>query len=215
MNLDLIYEAVLNGDANLAAEETQKALAEGATAELILNEACIPAMQEVGRQFEIGEKFVPEMLIAARAMNAAMVYLEPLLVEEGVEQIGTAVLGTVAGDLHDIGKNLVGMMMKGAGFEIIDLGSNVKPEAFVEAVKTYQPEIMGMSALLTTTTRSISQTIEALIEAGVRADVQVMVGGAPVTQDFADQVGADGYAPDASSAARKAVELLGKAEAVL
>ena len=208
MSLKAIYEAVLVGDAKTAAAETEATLATGESAEVILNQACIPAMTEVGRQFEIGEKFVPEMLISARAMNAAMVFLEPLLVEEGVEQIGSVVIGTVAGDLHDIGKNLVGMMMGGAGLEIIDLGTDVKPDAFVAAVKEHKPNIIAMSALLTTTTRSIPLTIDALVEAGLRDQVKVMIGGAPLTQDFADKVGADGFAADASSAARKAKELV-------
>jgi 5-methyltetrahydrofolate--homocysteine methyltransferase len=206
--LDAIYYAVLDGNAPAAAEETQKALDAGLTAEKILYQGCIPAMDEVGYQFEIGEKFVPEMLIAARAMDAAMQLLRPLLVEEGVEQIGKVVAGTVQGDLHDIGKNLVMMMMEGAGFGIVDLGTDVPPEKFVEAVKTEQPDIVAMSALLTTTTRSIVATIQALEEAGVRDQVKIMIGGAPITQEFADKVGADGFAPDAGSAARKAKELV-------
>jgi len=207
-NLDAIYYAVLDGNAPVAAEETQKALDAGLTAETILYQGCIPAMDEVGYQFEIGEKFVPEMLIAARAMDAAMQLLRPLLVEEGVEQIGKVAAGTVQGDLHDIGKNLVMMMMEGAGFGIVDLGTDVAPEKFVEAVKNEQPDIVAMSALLTTTTRSIIATIQALEEAGVRDQVKVMIGGAPITQEFADKVGADGFAPDAGSAARKAKELV-------
>ncbi len=206
--LDAIYYAVLDGNAPAAAEETQKALDAGLTAEKILYQGCIPAMDEVGYQFEIGEKFVPEMLIAARAMDAAMQLLRPLLIEEGVEQIGTVVAGTVQGDLHDIGKNLVMMMMEGAGFRIVDLGTDVPPEKFVDAVKTEHPDIVAMSALLTTTTRSIIATIQALEEAGVRDEVKVMIGGAPITQEFADKVGADGFAPDAGSAARKAKELV-------
>ncbi|HEY52484.1 MAG TPA: cobalamin-binding protein [Caldilineae bacterium] len=209
MSLDAVYEAVLTGNAPAATEATNASLSEGLTAEKILYEGCIPAMSEVGRQFEIGEKFVPEMLIAARAMSAATKILRPLLVEEGVEQIGTVVMGTVAGDLHDIGKNLVGMMMEGAGFGIIDLGTDVSPERFVESVTKDKPDIIAMSALLTTTTRSIINTINALEEAGVRDQVKVMIGGAPITQDFADKVGADGFAPDASSAARKARTLIG------
>ena len=206
--LDAIYYAVLDGNAPAAAEETQKALDAGLTAEKILYQGCIPAMDEVGYQFEIGEKFVPEMLIAARAMDAAMQLLRPLLIEEGIEQIGTVVAGTVQGDLHDIGKNLVMMMMEGAGFRIVDLGTDVPPEKFVEAVKTEHPDIVAMSALLTTTTRSIVATIKALEEAGLRDQVKVMIGGAPITQEFADKVGADGFAPDAGSAARKAKELV-------
>ena len=206
--LDELYYAVLDGNAPAASEITQKALDAGLTAESILYQGCIPAMDEVGYQFEIGEKFVPEMLIAARAMDAAMVLLRPLLVEEGIEQIGTVVAGTVQGDLHDIGKNLVMMMMEGAGFRIVDLGTDVSPEKFVETVIEEHPDIVAMSALLTTTTRSIIATIQALEEAGVRDQVKVMIGGAPITQDFADKVGADGFAADAGSAARKAKELM-------
>jgi len=206
--LDDIYYAVLDGNAPAASEKTQVALDAGLAAETILYQGCIPAMDEVGRQFEIGEKFVPEMLIAARAMDAAMQLLRPLLVEEGVEQIGIVLAGTVQGDLHDIGKNLVMMMMEGAGFGIIDLGTDVAPEKFVEAVKTEHPDIVAMSALLTTTTRSIVATINALEEAGLRDQIKIMIGGAPITQEFADKVGADGFAPDAGSAARKAKELV-------
>jgi 5-methyltetrahydrofolate--homocysteine methyltransferase len=208
MSLESIYDAVLNGNAPAAQAETQAALDAGTSAEVILNQACIPAMTEVGRLFEIGEKFVPEMLISARAMSAATTILKPLLAEEGVEQIGTVVIGTVAGDLHDIGKNLVGMMLEGAGFELDDLGVDASPEKFVQAVRDGSVAI-ALSALLTTTMPSMKTTIDALVEAGIRDDVKVMIGGAPVTQAYADQIGADGYAPDASSAARKAKELLG------
>jgi methylmalonyl-CoA mutase cobalamin-binding domain/chain len=209
MSLEAVYEAVLTGNAPAATAATNASLEETLPAEKILYEGCIPAMSEVGRQFEIGEKFVPEMLISARAMSAATDILRPLLIEEGVQQIGTVVMGTVAGDLHDIGKNLVGMMMEGAGFGIIDLGTDVSPERFVESVTKDKPDIIAMSALLTTTTRSIINTINALEEAGVRDQVKVMIGGAPITQDFADKVRADGFAPDASSAARKAKMLIG------
>jgi 5-methyltetrahydrofolate--homocysteine methyltransferase len=211
MSLENIYNAILTGNAPAAAENVNLALADGATADAILKQACIPAMSEVGRLFEIGEKFVPEMLIAARAMQAAVNILKPLLVAEGVETVGTILIGTVQGDLHDIGKNLVGMMMEGAGFEIIDLGTNVSPDAFVQAVREKQPNIVGMSALLTTTMPAMGKTIEALKAAGVRDQVKVMVGGAPISQEFANQIGADGFAADAGSAARMAKSLLGLA----
>jgi 5-methyltetrahydrofolate--homocysteine methyltransferase len=211
MSLETIYEAVLRGDAKTAKADTQAAVDEGIPAGDILHQACIPAMTEVGRLFEIGEEFVPEMLIAARAMQAALSILKPLLVEAETETLGKVVIGTVAGDLHDIGKNLVGMMLEGAGFEIIDLGTDVSPEKFVGAVKEHQPALIGMSALLTTTMASIGRTIEALKEAGLRDEVKVIVGGAPLTQDFADQVGADGFATDAGSASRMAKSLLGLA----
>ena len=209
MSVEVIYDAVLRGDAKTAAAETQAALDAGIPAAPILHEGCIPAMSEVGRLFEIGEKFVPEMLIAARAMQTAVNILKPQLVEADLKTLGRVAIGTVAGDLHDIGKNLVGMMMEGAGFEIIDLGTDVAPEKFVEAVQENNVDMVGMSALLTTTMASITATIEALTEAGVRDKVKVIIGGAPITQDFADKVGADGFAPDAGSAPRVAKALLG------
>jgi 5-methyltetrahydrofolate--homocysteine methyltransferase len=208
MSLESIYEAVLTGNAKAAAD-TESALDAGTSAADILHNACIPAMTEVGRLFEIGEKFVPEMLIAARAMQAALEILRPELVEAEVEAVGKVVIGTVAGDLHDIGKNLVGMMLEGAGFEIIDLGTDAKPEQFVAAVQEHEPDLVGMSALLTTTMTSISRTIDALTEAGLRDKVKIMIGGAPITQAFADQVGADGYAESAGGASRLAKKLLG------
>jgi len=209
MSLDTIYDAVLRGDAKTATADTQAALDDGVNPNEILHEACIPAMTEVGRLFENGDKFIPEMMIAARAMQSAVDILKPLILEEDVEVVGTIVLGTVAGDLHDIGKNLVGMMMEGAGFEIIDLGTDVPPEAFVQAVQKHSPDLLGMSALLTTTMTSITATLEALTEAGVRDKVKVIIGGAPITQEFANKVGADGFAGDAGSAPRVAKALLG------
>jgi len=208
MSLEAIYEAVMEGDAPEAAIQVQAALDAGLAPGEILNKGCIAAMGEVGRLFEEGEMFVPEMLIAARAMQAGMNLLKPFLAEGEVVSAGRIVVGTVSGDLHDIGKNLVGMMMEGAGFEVIDLGTDVKPTAFVDAVREHKPNLIGMSALLTTTMPSMTATIEALTEAGLRDQVKVLVGGAPVTQNFADSIGADGYAPDASSASRKAKALL-------
>jgi 5-methyltetrahydrofolate--homocysteine methyltransferase len=209
MDLDTIYDAVLDGDAKGAAAAVEAALAAGESPQAILNDACIPAMAEVGALFEEGEKFVPEMLISARAMAAAMTILRPLLVAAGVKNVGKVVLGTVHGDLHDIGKNLVGMMLEGAGFEVIDLGTDVPPQKFVDAVKQHQPDILGMSALLTTTTKSMPATLNALVEAGVRDQVKVIIGGAPITDDFAKKIGADGFAADAGSAAREARALMG------
>jgi 5-methyltetrahydrofolate--homocysteine methyltransferase len=211
VSLEVIYEAVLNGDANTAGAETKKALADGVPAADILHQACVPAMTKVGELFEAGEKFVPEMLISARAMQAAMEVLKPQLVDAGVESSGKVVIGTVAGDLHDIGKNLVSMMLEGAGFEIVDLGTDVSTDQFVEAVQQNEPDIVGMSALLTTTMTSIGTTIEGLTQAGLRDGVKILIGGAPVTQEFADKVGADGFAPDAGSAARVARSVLGVA----
>lgn len=206
--LDDIREEVINGNINGIGEIVQQALNEGLEAETILGEALIPAMSIVGENYECGDFFVPEMLVAARAMQTGMNVLKPLLVQAGVEPLGRVAIGTVQGDLHDVGKNLVAMMLEGAGFEVKDLGTEVKPERFVAAVKD-GAQLIGMSALLTTTMPSMKNTIEALNEAGVRDKVKVMVGGAPVTQDFADSIGADGYAPDASSAANTAKSLLG------
>ncbi len=211
MSLESIYEAVLNGDAKKADAQVAAALAANTPPEDVLYKACIPAMEEVGRLFEEGEKFVPEMLISARAMQAAMNLLKPRLAEANIKTLGKVVVGTVAGDLHDIGKNLVGMMLEGSGFEVIDLGTDVGPQKFVDAVREHGPEVIGMSALLTTTMPSMGATIEALTEAGLRDQVKVLIGGAPITQDFADKIGADGFAPDASSATRKAKALLAAA----
>ena len=209
MSIETIYQAVLEGDADEAASQVQAGLDTGIAPSDILNKGCIAAMGEVGRLFEEGEMFVPEMLIAARAMQAGMAVLKPHLAEGEITSAGKVILGTVAGDLHDIGKNLVGMMMEGAGFEIVDLGTDVSADAFVGAVREHKADIIGMSALLTTTMPSMTATVEALTEAGVRDEVKVLVGGAPVTQAFADEIGADGFAPDASSATRVAKGLLG------
>jgi 5-methyltetrahydrofolate--homocysteine methyltransferase len=168
-------------------------------------------MDHVGDKFKAGDMFVPEVMRSARSMANSMVILKPLLIESGVEMIGKVLLGTVKGDLHDIGKNLVGMMCEGAGFEVKDLGIGVEPEAFVEAVKEFEPDIVGMSALLTTTMRAMGDTIKAFEEAGVRDRVKVMIGGAPVTQSFADKIGADAYAPDAAAASDVAKKFAEKA----
>lgn len=208
MRLTTIYEAVLKGNAETTKTEVAAALEENIAAVDILQKACIPAMGEVGRLFEDGEVYIPEMLIAARAMQAGMDLLKTHLAEADVTSSGKVIIGTVQGDLHNIGKNLVGMMLEGAGFEIVDLGTDVPPEQFLGAVREHEPHIVGMSALLTTTMPAMRATIEALAEAGLRDRVKVLVGGAPVTQSFADKIGADGFAPDASSAARKAKELM-------
>lgn len=202
-----IYDAVLDGNAPSAQAGVKAALDAGVPAEAILKEALISAMAEVGRLFEENEYFVPEMLVSARAMQSGLTLLKPLLAESGAEPAGRVVIGTVKGDLHDIGKNLVAMMLEGAGFEVIDLGTDVSPEKFVKAVVDNKASIIGMSALLTTTMPSMSTTIKALEEAGIRDQVKVMIGGAPVTDGFAKQVGADGYSPDASSAVRLAKSL--------
>ncbi len=203
-----IRQAVIEGQAKAVVPKVEQALADGIPADEILQKGLIDAMAEVGRLFEEGEYFVPEMLIAARAMSAALELLKPHLVETGVEPLGRVAIGTVKGDLHDIGKSLVAMMLEGAGFEIINLGVDVAPEKFVEEAKK-GAQIVAMSALLTTTMPNMKNTIQALKEAGLRDKVKVMIGGAPVTQAYADEIGADGYSPDASSAVRKAKELLG------
>lgn len=209
MNLEPISQAIINGDDKAAISEVKIALEKGALAGDILRQACIPAMIEVGRLFESFEIFVPEMLISARAMQYALDVLRPHLVEGDLNASGKIVIGTVAGDLHDIGKNLVCIMFEGAGFEVIDLGTDVDPETFVKAVQKHHPNILGMSALLTTTMTSMGKTIQALKDAGLRDQVVVMIGGAPVTEQYASLIGADGYASDASSATRLARKLIG------
>ena len=206
--IEKIYQGVLNGERETVVDAVQKAIDTGTTAEKILKEGMMTAMAETGRLFEEGEYFVPELLIAARAMQGGMELLKPLLVAEDVEPVGKIVIGTVKGDLHDIGKNLVGMMLEGAGFEVTDLGSDVDAEKFVEAVKANQAHVLGMSALLTTTMTNMPTVIKALNEAGLRGQVKVLVGGAPVTQAYAEQIGADGYAPDASQAAKLALSFV-------
>ncbi len=208
--LEKISKAVIEGDVDNIGMLTELALSQGLTPKDILDNGLMPGMDYVGVEFRKGNMFVPEVLLSARAMQASMDIIRPLLAETGAELRGKAVMGTVQGDLHDIGKNLVCMMMEGAGFEIIDLGTDVAPEAFVETVKKEQPDIVGMSALLTTTMRSMDRTIQALEEAGVRESVKVMVGGAPVTSDFATQIGADGYASNAPAAADLAKQFVGK-----
>jgi len=199
--LEPIYEAILIGDMGGTVENVQAAIDAGIAPESILKEGMIPAMSEVGRLFEEGECFVPEMLISARAMQGGLGILRPYLVDAGVEPLGTVAIGTVEGDMHDIGKNLVMMMLEGAGFEVIDLGVDVKPQAFIDAVQFNGAQIVAMSALLTTTMNKMEVTINAMKEAGIIDDVKVMVGGAPVTADYAEAIGADGFANDASKAA--------------
>jgi 5-methyltetrahydrofolate--homocysteine methyltransferase len=209
MDLQAIYEKTIAGDAPVVEELVKRALAEGVLASKIISQYLIPAMAEVGDRFERQEFYVPEMLIAARAMQRGLTVLRPLLVEGEFQPVGQVVAGTVKGDLHDIGKNLVCMMLEGAGFVITDMGVDVSPEKFVAAVREHEPSIVAMSALLTTTMPAMQATIGALIDAGLRAQVKVMVGGAPVTEAYAAQIGADGYAPDAGAAVRKAKQLLG------
>ena len=205
---EALKEAVIEGNAGRAKELTQLALDEGKGPQEILDVALIPAMDVVGEKFTRQEFYIPEMLIAARAMQAGLGLLKPLLAQGQSKSKGKVVIGTVKGDLHDIGKNLVGMMLQGGGFEIVDLGADVKPARFVEAVQAEKPDFLMMSALLTTTMLSMRETIEALKAAGLRGGVRIGVGGAPVTQRFADEVGADFYAPDATGAVSKAKEFV-------
>jgi 5-methyltetrahydrofolate--homocysteine methyltransferase len=199
--LSELSTAVIEGNLDDIEDLTQDALDDGLDAKQILDQGLMPGMDHVGVEFKAGNMFVPEVLRSARAMQASMIIIKPLLAAAGSKMTGKVLLGTVKGDLHDIGKNLVAMMCEGAGFEVKDLGKDVEPDAFVEAVKEFEPDVLGMSALLTTTMRTMEHTVKALEEAGVRDKVKIMIGGAPVTQAFSDQIGADGYASNAASAA--------------
>ncbi len=203
-----LYDNTLIGNAPEVKELVVSGLEDGMSPESMLYDALIPSLEEVGARFERGDYFVPEMLIAARAMQGALDILRPLLAETGAQQVGTFLMGTVKGDVHDIGKNLVNIMLEGAGFTVHDLGVNVAPEVFIEKIAEFQPDIVGFSAFLTTTMPMFKANINALEKAGIRSEVIVMVGGAPVTQEYADAVGADGYAADASTAVRLAKDLI-------
>ena len=205
--LDELREAVIDGQAKLAVAKATQGLEDGIPAEVLLQDGLIAAMREVGRLFEENEIYVPEMLVAARAMNATVAVLKPRLIEHAVRSSGTVAIGTVQGDLHDIGKNLVAMMLEGSGFEVVDLGTDVPPERFVDAIRA-GADVVAMSALLTTTMTSMQDVVEAITMAGLRDQVRIIVGGAPITTKYAAQIGADGYAPDASKAVRKVRELL-------
>jgi len=199
-DLKELHDAVIRGDAKTSAAVTQQALAEGIDPLMLVNQYMIPAMDEVGRRFECSEYFVPELLISARAMKAALDLIRPLLTARGTEPVGRVAIGTVRGDLHDIGKNLVASLLEGGGFEVIDLGVNVSPERFIATVREKNANIIAMSALLTTTMPSMKATIEALKQAGMRDKVKVLIGGAPITQQYADEIGADGYSDSAVGA---------------
>lgn len=207
VGLETIYRNVIAGQAQEVEQGVREALDQGIEADVILNESLIPAMGEVGKRFEEGEFFVPEMLISARGMKAGLAILKPYLVDSGVESAGIVAIGTVQGDLHDIGKNLVAVMLEGAGFEVRDLGVDVPPETFVDAANE-GAQVIGLSALLTTTMPKMEQTIQALREANVLNKVSVIIGGAPVTESYAQQIGADAFAPDASSATRVVRQLI-------
>jgi len=208
-----LYDETLVGNAPAVLQLTLDALANGMGPDTILFDALIPSLEEVGARFERGDFFVPEMLIAGKAMSGALNVLRPLLAETGAETVGTFLMGTVKGDVHDIGKNLVNIMLEGAGFNVIDIGVQAAPEKFIAAIKEHKPDIVGMSAFLTTTMPMFKVNIHEITKAGLRGDVIIMVGGAPVTQEYADAVGADGYAADASTAVRMAKDLIAKRRA--
>ena len=208
-DLSRLRDAILNGDEKLTVQLARKALDEGVDPVTLITQWMIPAMDEVGRLFEAQEYYIPEMLLAARAMRSGMELLRPMLAARGTQPTGRIVLGTVKGDLHDIGKNLVGSMLEGAGFEVSDLGIDVAPEKFVEAIKAKNAQILALSTLLTTTMPEMKNIMEALGRAGIRSQVKVMIGGAPVTRGYADEIGADGYGENAGSAVAVARSLLG------
>ncbi len=203
-DLQLITNTLITGDGNALQELVEKALDTGIPAGEILQEGLIAGMDIVGEKMESGDMFIPEVLMAAKAMGISVEILKPLLAEGEASSAGKVLIGTVKGDLHDIGKNLVTMMMESAGFEVIDLGIDVEPEKFVEAIKEHQPTIVGLSALLTTTMPMMKQTVDGIKESGMRDTLKIIVGGAPVNQAFADEIGVDGYAPDAGSACKMA-----------
>ncbi len=209
-DLTKLHEAILNGDAKTAVAVTREALAAHVDPQELVTTHMIPAMEEVGRRFECQEYFVPELLLSARAMKGALELIRPLLVEQGAPTAGRVVIGTVKGDLHDIGKNLVASMLEGAGFEVVDLGTDVAPARIVSEIVERKPQIVALSALLTTTMPFMKTTIEELKKAGVREQVKVMIGGAPVTQQYADQIGADGYSDNANGAVAVARKLAGQ-----
>ncbi|MCX5632057.1 MAG: corrinoid protein [Phycisphaerae bacterium] len=207
-DLKVLSESIIKGDQKTAVEITRAAINENMAPEQILNEGLISGMNVIGARFKKNEVYIPEVLIAARAMKMAMELLEPKLVAAGVKPLGKCAIGTVQGDLHDIGKNLAAMMLKGAGFDVVDLGVDVSTQKFVEKARETKAKIIGMSALLTTTMPAMAKTIKALKDAGIA--VKIMIGGAPITQAYADKIGADGYAPDAASAVDLAKSLIGK-----
>jgi 5-methyltetrahydrofolate--homocysteine methyltransferase len=207
--LDRLYDAVLTGDADRAVGITEEGLRLAVAPTVLVFDAMIPALEEVGRRFEDGEVFLPEMLISANALQAAMTIVRPLIVAAGVESIGRFVIGTVAGDIHDVGKKLVVVMLEGAGFEVIDLGINVPADGFVDAIRELRPDVVGLSAFLTTTTPEFARTIGLIEEAGLRDQVKILIGGAPVDQAMVEAVGADGFAPDASAAVRVTKDVMG------
>ncbi|MFO7633532.1 MAG: corrinoid protein [Caldilinea sp.] len=211
LDLDQLYFAIVDGNAKVAAAVTKDAVAANVDPQTLLTDYMIPAMDEVGARFEANECFVPELLISARAMKAGMEIIRPLLLGQAVEPAGRVVVATVQGDLHDIGKNLVATMLEGGGFQIVDIGTDVSPDKLADAVQAHQPQIIALSALLTTTLPSMKRMLDRLTQDGLRERVKVMIGGAPVTQDFADEIGADGYSDNAAGAVNLARRLMGAA----
>jgi len=206
-----ISTAILEGDSDKTADLVKKALDEGLPAKEVLDNGMVAGMSEVGARFKVGEMFVPDVLVSADSMQAGLNVLRPYLISSGVKLLGKIVMGTVKGDLHDIGKNLVNMMCEGAGFEVIDIGFDVDPQQFVDAIKEHQPDVVGMSAMLTTTMRAMAHTIKAIEESGLRTTVKIMVGGASVDAAFAERIGADGYGSNAPSGVDLAKRLAGVA----
>ena len=210
-DLKQLFDSIVEGNAKVVRSITEDQIAHGIDPNVLLNGYMIPAMNEVGKRFEAGDYFVPELLMSARAMKGALELLRPLLASKGAEPVGRVAIGTVKGDLHDIGKNLVAAMLEGGGFEVFDLGVDVPPQKFIDAVRQHNAGIVAMSALLTTTMGSMKLVVDGLQSAGVRAQVKVMIGGAPITQQFAQEIGADGYSDNASGAVTLARKLLGTA----
>jgi len=207
-NLNQLYDAILTGNLNLSVSSTQEAIAEGLNPQTVINDYMVKAMEEMGARFESGKAFVPNLLMSARAMKGSLELLKPLLKSDGSESAGKVVIGTVKGDLHDIGKNLVASMLEGCGFEVINLGVDVSSEKFVEAIKEHNADVICMSALLTTTMNYMKEVVAAIEAAGLKSKVKVMIGGAPLSKSFADQIGADGYSDNANSAVQLAKALI-------
>lgn len=207
-DLNNLYDAIIKGNLNLSVETTKSALAEGIEPQTIIKDYMIPAMDRIGGMFENCEVFVPELLLAARAMKGSLGLIQPLLTASGAESKGKIIIGTVQGDLHDIGKNIVASMLEGAGFQVINIGNDISPQKFIDAIKAHNPQIVAMSALLTTTMTSMETTIKAIREAGLRDKVKIMIGGAPVSENFSNKIGADGYSDNANGAVKLARELV-------
>jgi len=207
-NLNQLYDAILTGNLNLSVSTTQEAIAEGLNPQTVINDYMVKAMEEMGARFESGKAFVPNLLMSARAMKGSLELLKPLLKSDGSESAGKVVIGTVKGDLHDIGKNLVASMLEGCGFEVINLGVDVSSEKFVEAIKEHNADVICMSALLTTTMNYMKEVVAAVEAAGLKDQVKIMIGGAPLNMNFANQIGADGYSDNANSAVQTAKELM-------